>query len=95
MRTSVSKYKMGLPRFGSGGKTHSSECTVRRLTDEERERLDKLLGPPKQRLPRRPKLESLTKPYAPQFVEEDAIDLPDTVYVAQFETRKAQVYHVY
>jgi hypothetical protein len=94
MRTSVSKYKMGLPRFGSGGKTYSSECTVRRLTDEERERLDKLLGAPKRPLPK-PKITQSNKLIAPQFVDENVLQLPNTVYVAQFENRRTQVYHIY
>ncbi|GIM45937.1 hypothetical protein DNHGIG_14860 [Collibacillus ludicampi] len=94
MRASVSKYKHGLPRFGAAGQTYVSECTVRKLTDEERERLDKLLGPPKKPLTKS-KIKESTKPVAPQFVDENKLELPDTVYVAQFENRRTQVYHLY
>ncbi|GIM47009.1 hypothetical protein DNHGIG_25580 [Collibacillus ludicampi] len=94
MRAVVSKHKLGYPRFGTAGQTYESECTVRQLTDEERERLDKLLGPPKRPLPKS-KITQLSKSVAPQFVDENTLKLPNTVYIAQFENRRTQVYHIY
>lgn len=83
-----------IPRYDRGQRTFASECTVRQLTDEERERLDKLLGPPIRPLPKR-KTGYSNKPVAPQFVDENALQMPSTVYIARFESRRSQVFHIY